>query len=590
MFRMGAMTMRTNTVAGSRSAESSCPDEAGFALITVTLMAVVFLLLALVASGTVIFNLSSSTHVNAMGTADGAANAGLAATLYDIETGNFVCSLSNSLPSTFNAGTDSYSATVNYYTSYSDAFPPATGSGNPMTCSSGTLAGATPAAAVLQSTGTARFGGVTQTETIKELVDITQVSQDYALFSANSGISFTSNLEVLAQSGAGSSTGVLYANGDVAGPTGGGSCTIGATIVALGTLSVANNCTVSGSIYLGTDSSGKGSLTLSQATVDGNVTVSSGDVTMSNSTVDQNVVAGGTSPNGDIWLCPNPIPPSPTTSCTGLSAGKSTIDGSAIASGTVTLNATSESTTCPTVGVVQDPSRNDTVDTCITAGSTSAVTAPNAISLPTVYYPESTASGGNAGQNSAYNAWTAAGYTVESTSTCTGKLAGSLWYDINNASSSTAIVANCAVDFTNTAPYSLSNSNLNHNVALFAPDGVTFGGGFKFNNPSPAGTTAQLSIIVPTPSGAYSCSGGGYNITWTGGSGGDIPAGSNGVYTDFFTPCTISVGDNVSTYGEAIAGSFSLSKQFYVTYQPFTIPALTFGYQTFVEERYITSG
>lgn len=550
--------------------------ERGFILVAVTLLVTSILIIALIAFGSVGFLESTTTHVNASGAADSAANAGIAAAVNDVAAGNEVCNLSarngGDLTTAPHAGSDSYTVSISYYANYVDPeVSTYQGQPNLLSCP---LTAATFGAILVTSTGTSQQGALNSSETVTELLAASVVNPGYALFDANVNAAnpvSLNNLSLNQVTGglANPGPGNVFADGSISGPSSGG-CQMFGTFVATGSVSMQDNCTVGGSIVANTG------VTLSQASVEGNVTAANGNVVMSNSTVE-----GGATAIGNILLCPNP----PGSSCTGLSGGKSTISGSATATGTITLGTTSEPYSS---GGVTDSSSGDSITSGPVDPSATGVSSPlqSTTALPNVASP---VNGGTSAQQTAYNAWKTLGYTVDApTASCSGS-SSTLYTEIANATGPTVVVGNCTSGGSPT-PLSLTgepNLTLKNSLAVFSADGFTLGGGFAFK--SSASSAIELSLVVPTPASSYSCSTTGEdNITV---NSNDLPPGSGGnpVYTNFFTPCFLNVATGLNNiYGEAYVGALNLTKQLQLFYESFAIPGLDFGYSLTPTERYVT--
>lgn len=568
------------------------PPQAGFALVAVTLLVVSMFILASIAIASVGFNQGSTTHVNASAAADGAANAGLAAVIQAIATGNDVCQLSSSsapdVVTAPNAGTDSYAVSVSYYSSYADPEPSASSVPPPtslISCSGSSLgAGTSFAGVVVTAVGKSQMGQLSSSETITELLQAVPINANYVLFDSNvlsaASVDLTnfSLNQITTTALVNPGPGEVFADTSIAGPSAGG-CQMYGTFVSVGSVTMGDKCVVGGSISANTG------VTLSQANVNGKVSVYQGNLVMSNS-----VISGSATTIGNILMCPVP----PSGLCTGLNQGNTTISGDATASGTVTLGTTSEPPPPPNLCNVSANGGKQTVDGCITAGDTDLTGPPYGnIALPTMVSPISAANGGTTAQRSAYAAWTAAGYTVEIEHSCSGQ-SSALWGDIKNATGPLAIVGACTSDGTaNGTPQPLTFSGpgsvaFKHDLAIFSPYGFNFVGGNILQ--SQAGPTpAQLSLIVPTPTTSYQCSSGNYNIALAG----TLPpgAGANPAFVDLFTPCTLSVTTKVpNVYGEAFVGNLSMTQLLQMFYEPFTVPAMSFGVSLVPQERYVTKG
>lgn len=558
-------------LSGRRRRPPRC--DSGQAVASVIAIIAMFVVLTYVAFGAANFAASETDQISTNSGAGPAAAAGVAAALYDLAAGNYTCAIaSTNLPVTPGAGASSYSATITYYDSYADPEPAPT-STNSRTCSSGALpSGSTFGAAQISAIGTTRFGTLTITEQANELLQTFPQQQSYALFTG-SALTMT-NLKLPTPTTGNTAPAVVYANGNVVLGSGSSgtppavdnSACLNASVIAVGTLSFANGKCVNGNIY------SDGNTVLSASTVGGTASVVGGNLVMSHSIIAGNALVEG-SP-GSILMCPNPV--SGNASCSGLNSGQSIIGqtggtpsiSNASATGTITLGAVSESTICPGP-VIESTSKNE-VTGCVYPSNANNVAPPSAIPFPGESLP---VQNGTTAQQSSYAAWTAAGYTIETATTCTGTGSGSVIADMTAASTSTVIIANCALTL------STGTVTLSHNVALFATSGMTVANGFKVAGPS-AGSV-QLSLVVPTPTGSYSCTGS-YGLTIS--SGGDINSGHLNTFA--FTPCAFTISAAVPLTGTVVAGSVSLSNTFTLTYSALTLPGLGFGYQYIPTERY----
>lgn len=603
----------------TQQSKDSRQEDRGFVLIAVVLLLTVLLILALIAFGDSAVNRTTSVQANATTQADATANAGLAAALYDIEssTGQFPCSnsgqpvLTSAVFPESNGGprtaTDTYSVTIDYYSSNWSigSNPPGTSASTYIACSAGGVAEATPVAAWITSTGSSTLNPSKAKEVISEQVHISSVPQSYVAFQAppppgcagagscpwSLGSPPTLSLAQLLvkePTTASSWQGIVYTQGQLS--DGGGKACNGlpavspkrggdsyshyydATLVGSGSLQLDNNCEVAGDIDLGPGATTPGSLTLSQGGVDGDVNSSGGDVVMSNSIVWGNVSAGDSSGTyGNIKLCPKggTLP----SWCGGLSAGSSTIDGTATATGAVYIGNTAE----PTSAQVNNPpcpattASADTIGNCIQVSSPYSTPAPTQIFLPTMATP--------AAGNFAASAWKNAGYaTVEPGDCSTG--ASGVAAEAAAATNPTVIVVPTGAPSCTSDTLDITGAiNLNTSVAIFAPS-ITLSGAAAFH-PASKGVSPQVSLIAEQPTGG-SC-----NDNLTVATANALNA--SGVTSFLYSPCTLSVTANAAMTGEAVAQNFSLgTSTLTLTYSQMAIPGLNFGYQAVVEERNIS--
>ena len=393
-------------------------------------------------------------------------------------------------------------------------------------------------------------------------------------------------------------TGLVYSGGGIIDSVNHGSSCIDAAMDARGSVQFTGGACTDNAI------SALKSVTLSDATVGSDVNVWTGNLVMSDSKVLGNASVDGKYPNGTTVLCPSPV--SGNAMCTGLAAGPSTVglitgktvgNSTVNAAGTITVGSTSHTVSvCP--GPVKTTGGNEITGCIYPNNSSFSVYSPKVVPLPTVVIP--TPSSPKLGQKIAFNKWTSALYTWKTTSTCGGTTPTSLVGEINSVprppKTTTVIVANCAV---NLPVGSATAATVSHNVAIFAPDGITLGGGFKFNMGSTT-SSVHLSLIVPTP-GTPGCQPAD-NITFGAGSATDFPApvtkrGSTGKWTPSFemfisTPCKFTVDSNVTLKGTVAVGTLTITSGHTLTIRHgiYIPPDFTYGSQPLAVSRYIVGG
>ncbi len=529
--------------------------------------------------------------------AAGAAQAGLAQSEYDMEQGNFCSALTDqnvtsAAPGVSNSADASYTVTVAYYAKF--ASPPS----GPIACSGGALTGS-PQEAVVTSTGSARVGQASATQTETDLVHLAEIQPTFAAFQASNASPVNLNdLWLSVPSGPGSGPayqGELYTNGPLSGPTASTCEDFEGSIVATGPWTFGTSCssgsggpgpgpgpgpapspttapsqmTVSGSVSIA------GQLTLNDANVGGNVTAqgsgSSGNLTISDSTVGGNALA-----SGNIVMCTNPS--DGTAACDSTTAGDSYVNGTATAGGSVYFgSAAQEATTAGTTGSCQATtgSAGDTITGCVTPNSTSSVSSP--LSYPTLPALTTPAASGR---------WTEAGYTVVQATSCNGTGAGSVAADAAAATGQQVIEAptGCALDVTSNVVLQPSAT-----VAIFAPCGVTVGSGGSFTLPSPPpgeSYTAQLGLIVPSSAASSSCSSSdGVTIS----TGTPFQQGGPATVSAFiYTPGTFTSTAKASMTGEVLAETLDPTAPLSIVSSPYSPPGLVFGYTVLVYQHYVS--
>jgi len=160
------------------------------------------------------------------------------------------------------------------------------------------------------------------------------------------------------------------------------------------------------------------------------------------------------------------------------------------------------------------------------------------------------------------SAWQSAGYTVVTDNNCTN-----VYTDISNistASSPIAVETSCALSWPNNTTISLKQ-----NLAIFSTGGFTMNNNDAFN--SADGSPHNLYMVVPYNAATMPCTSPG--ITLNNNSSIDSK-----LTTLLYTPCTLSVNNNSSEYGQMYAGTINAGNNFTENYVPTgTIPGLTSG-------------
>lgn len=289
-----------------------------------------------------------------------------------------------------------------------------------------------------------------------------------------------------------------------------------ANLYTNGSVSCGNNFAVQGSV------TAQGSFTGSNnCSVTGNVT-SVGNITLSNNSV----IGGSASSTGHSGCI------SPGTQGSITMSNNAVVDQSAYAYCSITLrnNAAVDHTQVP----------NDTT-----------LTNPPAETFPTVPEPVN-------GSTIASD-WNAAGWTNQITdNTCT---AGGVYTDIANMASATAptvIITSCALSWSNNTSLSLKQ-----NLAVFST------GGFSMQNnttwQSTNSTTRLLYLVVPSTVS-------GVTTTCNSGQPG-ISLSNNTTFAStlnvmLYTPCTVTVSNNSTGYGQVYGGTVNAANNFTAHYVP----------------------
>jgi Tfp pilus assembly protein PilX len=580
-------------------ARSAHGADSGQALIVVIILLTVVAVLTLVAITDSVYSTTTTTKAATTIDANSAASAGVAAALYDVSKGTYFCQHATTKLTTgafhHTDELNEYRFNVVYYDQYADPEPTPAPTTQPTSITERCVAtklptGVTFGAAVITATGTSKTAAKTSKAEIEELVRTYPLDPSYVLYSGSSSGLNLSRVQMFATTSPNNTftnTGIIYsASGVTDVVTSAPANCLDAAIDAHGTINFKGGACSHASLYA------TKTITLSGAKIYANVNVASGNVTMSSTTVFGDVEATGHIPEGNIVLCP--VPPTRNAACTGLASGDSDVGGSppggtpttsnADASNSVTVGTTSEGDRCP--GPVS--SGGDEVTGCVEPDDTAfTVSPPKTVPLPKVMAPLGS---GTTAQKIAYTLWTKAGYAVETTTECTGTGAGTLVSDIDNATRNTVIVAKCAVTF---PAGSATTATLKHNVAIFAPDGITVNSGFTFKLTA---STLHLYFMVPTTNSG-TC-----NVTFGSGSAADFPSGGGGgpggathsIQTFVFTPCGLSIDDGGSftVKGVLVVGSLSITNATTLTlrHSSFIPPDFSYGYQPLAITRYLAKG
>jgi hypothetical protein len=294
-----------------------------------------------------------------------------------------------------------------------------------------------------------------------------------------------------------------------------------------GNVSCGNNFSVQGNVV------DQGTFTGSNScSVAGNLT-SVDDITLSNNAV----IGGNASSTGNPGSCSG----SPTQGVITMS-NNATVDQSAYAYCRISL------------------SNNATVVHSKVAPD-SSLTNPAVETFPTVPEPLS--------GSAAATAWSSAGYTNQITdNTCTSS---GVYKDISNmstATTATVIMTSCALSWSNN-----SSVSLNQNLAVFST------GGFSMSNnttwQSTNSTTHLLYLLVPSTVGSTTttCSGANPGISLS-----NNTTFASSVNVLLYTPCTVSVSNGSTGYGQVYGGTISASNNFTAHYVPLpAVPGATGG-------------
>jgi hypothetical protein len=167
--------------------------------------------------------------------------------------------------------------------------------------------------------------------------------------------------------------------------------------------------------------------------------------------------------------------------------------------------------------------------------------------------------------------WTNAGYTNQITdNNCT---ATGVYLDITNmatASAPTLIETSCALSWSGNATLLL-----NQNLAIFSTGGFIMSNNTTWQSTNT--TTRQLYFIVPSVVGTTqtTCTNGQPGITFQ-----NNTTFANSVDVLDYSPCTITISNNSTGYGQVYAGQVNASSNFTTHYQPMSLPGASGGGQS----------
>jgi hypothetical protein len=183
---------------------------------------------------------------------------------------------------------------------------------------------------------------------------------------------------------------------------------------------------------------------------------------------------------------------------------------------------------------------------------------PTVETLPSVPMPVS--------GSTAAAGWAAAGYAIVTDNNCTN-----VYTDISNmsaASSPTVIMTSCALSWSNHSVVSL-----NQNLAIYSTGGFSMANNTTWQSTN--STTRLLYLLVPSSvSGTpTTCSSGSPGITFT-----QNTSFATTVNVLDYTPCTVSIANNSTGYGQVYGGQVNAANNFTAHYVPMpTVPGSSGG-------------
>jgi len=185
---------------------------------------------------------------------------------------------------------------------------------------------------------------------------------------------------------------------------------------------------------------------------------------------------------------------------------------------------------------------------------------PRVESFPTVPEPNGSNDGG------AQSAWKAAGYSVVTNNTCSG--AQSVYNAIPGFTVPTVVMTTCKLTWSNNSSISLQT-----NVGIFSTAGFSMSNNTSWQSNN--STTRLLYLMVPSVvSGtATTCSSGSPGISLS-----NNTSFSSTVDVLFYTPCTITISNNTTGWGQVYGGVVSVQNNFTSHFVPLpTVPGASGG-------------
>ncbi|MBV8161449.1 MAG: hypothetical protein JO265_11050, partial [Acidimicrobiia bacterium] len=160
------------------------------------------------------------------------------------------------------------------------------------------------------------------------------------------------------------------------------------------------------------------------------------------------------------------------------------------------------------------------------------------------------------------SSWTGAGYTLITDNDCNSNDPTNVYKDIQNmatATSPTVISTSCALAWSNN-----SSITIKQNLAIFSTGGFSMSNNTSWD--SADSSTHKLYLVVPYNAATMPC------------NSPSISLSNNTSFTSkvnilWYTPCTMSISNNSTGYGQMYAGTVSASNNFTMHYVPMgTVP------------------
>jgi len=158
--------------------------------------------------------------------------------------------------------------------------------------------------------------------------------------------------------------------------------------------------------------------------------------------------------------------------------------------------------------------------------------------------------------------WSSAGYTVITDNDCNSGHTTNVYKDIQNmatATSSTAISTTCALAWSGN-----TSLKINQNLAIFSTGGFSMSNNTSWDSADSG--THKLYLVVPYSAATMPCTTPGITLQ-------NNTSFTSKVNILWYTPCTMSISNNSTGYGQMYAGTVSPSNNFSLHYVPMgTVP------------------
>ena len=155
------------------------------------------------------------------------------------------------------------------------------------------------------------------------------------------------------------------------------------------------------------------------------------------------------------------------------------------------------------------------------------------------------------------SSWTSQGYTLITDNDCNSSDSTNVYKDVQNmatATNPTVIHTSCALSWSNN-----TSLPLKQNLAIFSSGGYSMSNNTTWS--SADGLTHKLYLVVPFDAATMPCTSPGISLS-------NNTAFSSQLNILWYTPCTMTVSNNSTGYGQLYAGTVNASNNFTMHYVP----------------------